>query len=802
MMIKKIFYAFSFLLLVANGAMQAQTIKGKIIDSETQKALPFVNIIFGSENHGCTSDIDGEFEITSPETEIYISYIGYFSDTIYINKKTQSYLLIELAPKLYNIEEVIILPGENPANRIIEKVVDNRDINNPEKMNSFSLRSYNKMIFTVEKDTTNLPDSLKYKKTKVEEAYENQHLLLLETVNKKEFLQPDQYNEEIIASKVSGFNDPIFSLIASQVQAFSFYNDFFELLDKSYINPISKGSARRYLFILEDTLYTAENDSVFVISFRPRKGKTFEGLKGFLHINTNKYAIQSVVAEPLEMNQGMRISIRQNYQFIDKQQWFPKELTTKIVWEKALTDKPYHYNMIANGKTYISDIELNPAVNKKSFSNVEVKIADDANKQTTDYWDENRTKPLSEIEKETYRIIDSISKAENLDKKLAGIETILTGKIPYKFVDIPLNKLFDYNEYEGFRLGLGFMTNAKISKIFSLGGYANYGFNDKAWKYGGDLIFNLHKNSESKIHFSYVNDVIEKSGYQFLEKPDFTSTEIYRKYFIENMDLIEKYQVSFGALIFKYLKFNLFLNQSDIRATDNYSFGETLTESTNQFSFSEIGIKLRYAYNEKYMQTLRARYTLGTNYPILYANFTKGTNWFNGEYEYTKIEARASKTFKTKSLGKTKITLVGGLADGNIPISKLYNGHGSYQPFSFEAENSFGTMRMGEFYSDRFFSVFFKHDFGYLFKTELFSPKLAIVNNYGIATLSNKQNHFDTIELKSYDKGYYECGLMLNNILNQSFTGLGFAVFYRYGTYAFDKTADNFAYKISFTFSL
>lgn len=797
---------FFVVLIIISNIICAQEITGKIIDSETKKPLPFVNIIYDDFNLGTTSNIDGEFLIKSPKPvkQLLISYLGYLSDTIQINNKNISdYFRIPLQPKTYNIEEVVILPGINPANRIIKKVFENRDLNNPEKMKSFSFTSYNKMIFTFEKNATNIPDSITYKKTKLEKKLEKHHLLVLETINEKQFIQPDKYNEKIVASKVSGFNDPLFSLIASQVQSFSFYKDFFGILDKMYLNPISKGSTKKYLFILEDTLYNEQNDTIFIISYRPRKGKTFDGLKGFLHINTNKYAIQSVIAEPLEKDQGMGITIQQNCEFVNNEQWFPKELITKIVREGALSSQPEDYDMIVKGRSYISDINLNPELNKKDFNNIELKVLEDANKKPDEYWETQRTQSLSEIEIETYRIIDSISKAENLEQKLAGLEAFMSGNIPYKCFDFPLNKIMDYNNYEGFRLGLGIMTNNKISKHFSIGGYFGYGFKDKAWKYGGDLILNLHENSESKLHFSYSNDLIEKSGYNFFEKPNLTTTEIYRKYMIENMDLIEKYEASFSLLSLQYLRTNIFFNQSFITPTDEYCFGENLTNSTNEFTFNEIGFQLRYAYNEKYMKTLRAKYSLGTNYPILFGNIIQGVNWLDGEYEYTKYEAKITKSFRTKSLGKTRIALVGGLVAGNVPISKLYNGHGSYQSFSIEAENSFGTMRMGEFYSDRFFSVFIKHDFGnLLFRTGKFSPKFALVHNYGIGTISNKDNHFTNVPLESIDKGYYECGLLINNILNQSFLGYGFGIFYRYGPYSFTNTADNFSYKLSLTIGL
>jgi len=398
---------------------------------------------------------------------------------------------------------------------------------------------------------------------------------------------------------------------------------------------------------------------------------------------------------------------------------------------------------------------------------------------------------ISEAELRAWHLIDSFKIAEQQEKEYKRLALMTNPFIYTKYLNLPITRLIDYNYYEGVRVGFGLMSNQNISKHFEVAGYFGYGFKDEDWKYGGDLILNLHEKTESKLHFSYMNDVNEKSGYHFLEKLDFTSTEIYRKYMIGKMDLIEKYQASFSLLILQHLRLNLYINQSHISTTDNYSFGSTLANSTNEFYFSEIGIQFRYAYKDPNLI-----------YPIICGNITQGTNWFNGNYEYTKIETKISQTLQSKTLGKTKLTLVGGLADGNIPITKLYNGHESYQSFSFEAENSFGTMRFGEFYSDKFFSVFFKHDFGYLLKTDFFSPKLAVIHNYGIASLSNKKNHFDSESIKSYDKGYYEGGLLINNILHSSLIGYGFGIFYRYGPYDFDKTADNFAYKMSITFGL
>ena len=89
-------------------------------------------------------------------------------------------------------------------------------------------------------------------------------------------MAPDRNYENVKANRISGFQDPIFVFLVSQVQSTSFYREFFQILDKSYINPISNGSENKYIFIIEDTLYTESMDTVFIISYRPRPNTNFD----------------------------------------------------------------------------------------------------------------------------------------------------------------------------------------------------------------------------------------------------------------------------------------------------------------------------------------------------------------------------------------------------------------------------------------------------------------------------------------------------------------------------------------------
>src|SRR6185437_14319356 len=233
-------------------------------------------------------------------------------------------------------------------------------------------------------------------------------------------------------SKVSGLKNSPFALVATQLQSFSFDGDFITVLDEKFLNPISEGSTRKYFFLLEDTLYSGK-DTVFVISFRPRENKNFDAMKGVLYINTNTYAIQNVIAEPGRKDNTISIKIQQKYEFIEGKQWFPVQLNTDWIWNNAVAsnkDSTKKTNLKSVSRTYIKDIVLNPEVKKFKF-----------------------------------------------------LEAVITNKIAIGFLNLNLNKILKFNNYESTRLGLGLHTNQKVSKVFTVGGYAGYGFKDKAWKY-------------------------------------------------------------------------------------------------------------------------------------------------------------------------------------------------------------------------------------------------------------------------------------------------------------------------------
>ncbi len=815
------------------------TLKGRLVDAVTGEPLAFVNIVYTDRGTGTTTGIDGGFSITTASLpgSLRLSYVGYETMTVIPSEDdVNRTMVIRMKQQPVLLEEVTVTPGINPAHRIIRKAYENRRLNNPEMLSSFSYTSYNKLYFTLVPDSVlsriNLPGSANVSirfaftggleteqngyeeetqaekvdssKIRLREFIEKQHIFLMESVSKREYRRPGRNNEQVVASRVSGFRDPSFTLLATQLQSFTFYDDHISIMDRSYLNPVSRGSTSRYSFILEDSMFTERDDTLFIISFRPYPGRNFDGLQGVVYINSNGYAIQNVIAEPFEPRSFFTVRIQQNYNFVEGKQWFPGALNTDIIFgrESVPTGTETRYNLVGIGKTYLSDIEIEPDLSRWRFSNVELKVAPDAYRTDNPHWEKFRVGTLTEKDLQTYHYMDSVGQEANFDRTLRLFETLASGYIPWGYLNIDYASLLDYNYFEGLRPGIRVLTNQRVSGRFSAGGHIAWGFKDRELKYGAETSLLLWRPGDVRLELSYSRDVEEAGGSGFYGTGVNLTSENYRRFMIGRMDYSEAYDAALSMQLVRHLEGRFYLNVREVIPGDAYVFTGEGT-GNGLFRFTEAGMQLRFAYRERFIQTPRGtRISMGTDYPVAWFNYGRGTGLFDGGYEYTRISAAASHTFTTRSMGRTSLVIEGGVTDRNMPYQILFSGKGSYRGFSVEAANSFATMRPSEFISDRFASLFLRHNFGsLLYRSGSFRPEVVLVTNMGIGKLSEPGNHLN-IPFSTMEQGYIESGLLVNNIIRQFFLGYGAGVFYRYGPYAFERTIDNFAFKLTLSVNL
>ena len=775
----------------------SQSIQGKVLDADTKEPLAFANFTFnGNPRLGTSSDIDGKFSLTSAQTitTLTCTYVGYETQTIAIqNTKSVVIYLKSLADKL---QEVVIKPTENPANAIIRKVIANKEKNNPENIASFKYKSYNKMVNDVKTDGTTKKDSLNGElKGKL---LKDSPLFMMESVSERKFIAPDISEEVVIGTKVSGFQNPSFASLATDLQPFSFYQDNIKLFDIQYLNPISKGSLKKYNFTLEDTIFQ-NKDTVYIISFQPKKNKNVEGLKGQLYINTNKYAVQNVIATPFETGK-MDIKIQQKYVFLENKYWFPEQLNYAL----QFTD----LKMVVDGKSYISDVQLEIPLRKKDFALESVSIDKLAAKKDSVFWNSYRSEKLSEAEQRTYRIVDSIGKENNFDKLLSSVEKLTQFKIGVGIFDLDLAKTIVYNKYEGLRLGLGAFTNEKLSEKWTFGGFFGYGTRDADWKYGGEVLYTFSKENEFKMGGKYQNNLIEAGSYGL--NAAMQNTFNLRNFQAYLMDNVKQASFSIEARSLRYLKWKMTLTQSATTPkylTEFQDNGQIYTD----YNDSNLRVDLRFGFKEKFISSFNQRLSVGTTYPVLSLSYAKGIkNVLNSDFNYDKIEVRVEQSFFTKNFGTTKYRIDLGIIDNPLPYGLLFTGEGSFdEKYPYMIPNYFQTILPYEFLSDQYAHLFLSHDFGgLLFKTGKFQPGVTLHNNFGWGTLSDKNKSSNQlIAYQTKEKVFMETGLQLDKLLKFNYMdigyfGLGAGIYYRYGAYENPNAKDNFVYKFSATFSI
>lgn len=826
---------FILILLSSNGFTQNYLYTGKVLDNKTKKGLAFVSILAVGDFKGVQTDIDGKFKIyTNKNTSKFrFQYVGYETKELELNAGTD--INIFLNEKDNKIKEVIVFAGENPAHRIIKRSIENKDKNNPEKLNSFKYISYNKFYFTGKKDSLlsaridsyavnstymkelKIKDSLAYEKrldsisiankkrtAKTDSIFNTQFLFLTETVTERSYLKPEKTKEKIKALKVSGLKNPQFVLIASQFQSFSFYKDYLKVLDKNYLSPLANGSTTKYFFNIEDTLYNA-NDSIFVISFKPMKGKNFDGLKGLLYINTDGFAIQNVIAEPAKSSY-FNIKIQQQYEKVEGV-WFPMQLNTDLDLGKSV--QVGDRTMYGVGRTYIKDLHINIDEKKKNFDGIVLDYDTKSIKSNTDsLLFKYRVDTLTILEKNTYRVIDSIGKAEKIDEKLKYLNILTKGHIPFaKYFQVDLKRIIGgFNDFEGLRLGMGVSTSEKLSKRFSLSTYFAWGTKDNKFKYGTGIQVPIYEKRDIVFSGSYSYDVIESGSVNFKgDKINFHDT--YRNFIVSNMDFQEGLEAILSARSQKYLLHNFYISQYKRNVTNLYTYLNENGVVSNSFDVREIGISTKWAYGEEFMRQAGQKISIGTKYPVVFfkISYLEGlTNSYN--QSFMKYDIKVNKSFMIRNVGKSSFQINAGLIDGFAPYPYAYNGRANNNgSFSLSTQGYFETMMMNEFLSSSYASIFFHHDFGkLLYQSKYFKPALAISSAAGWGELNNKIQH-NGIVYKTMEKGYYESGLIISDILSLKSNiynmGFGLGAFYRYGPYKNTVEKDNLAFKLNFSIS-
>lgn len=817
-----------------------QHISGILIDAKTNETLPFANIITNN-NQGTITNVDGKFILKSDKeiTELHISYIGYKTKKVAITKST-TFLKIKLTQDVESLNEVVITNAENPALRIIRNAIKNKKRNNIETaLNSFKFKAYNKLLVTANPDSISgkIDTIFKLKKgvkefVKVDSSnYEfkkeidRHHLYLTEKIAEHTFEIGKKKKETVLASRMAGFKNPIYEILAINIQDFSFYNETYTVAGTKYINPIANNALKHYEYQILDTIKNSNGKS-FMIHYKPKKKEKVVGLEGVLYIDNQSYAITSAISE---LRSIIDVKATQKFNYVsDNNIWFPIEthITIKKGKNKSgiklfggmigfSTEKKDSTTVKTNTKdasdiSYFSsktkhfDIEINTPVTVKKSANT-IEIVDEAYNRNEEYWNKYRTDSITKRGLETYVVIDSIIEKEGIEKKVTLARGLMKGYYATKYIDLDLGKIIGVNNYEGLRIGFGGVTNTNFSKKYRLESYIAYGTKDKDFKYhfGGSV--RLNRDSNTWLGASYTNDLKEAASLDFIsENNSFLGLNP------RNINISKFYNYKTTNILLEHdvqpnLETKLKLSAGKYTPKFNYQYISNSNLLTD-YNLTTATLGLQYNPKSEYMNSPIGKTRIKNAYPQYSLQITKSfDNILDSDFNFTQVNFKINHQIKRVNAATTSFLLQGGIVFGDAPISHLYNATPNYtfknpwiKRVTFSGKNSFETMAFNEFISDKYVMLQVKHKFRKRLKiTKKIKPQITLVSRAAIGDIENPINHTG-FTFKKMSKGYFESGIELNKI----YKGLGLSTFYRYGTYQNTDWSDNLAVKLTYQLSL
>ena len=828
------------LLLLPFLAFSQQQISGLLVDFQTNEVLPFANILTNN-NQGTITDVDGKFTLESSKniTEIRISYIGYESKIISINENT-TFLKIELTQNIESLNEVVITNAENPALRIIRNAINNKKKNNIEKaLSTFKFKAYNKLLVTANPDsiTGDLDTIYKLNKgvkefVKVDSSNYNfkkqidrSHIYLTEKISEHTFEIGRKKKETVLASRMAGFKQPIYELLALNIQDFSFYNETYTVAGTKYVNPIAKNALKHYEYQILDTVKNSVGNS-YMIYFKPIKKEKIVGLEGVLYIDNQSYAITSAISE---LRGIIDVKATQQFNYLaDDSIWFPVE--THITIRKGENNEPLSIfggavgfsndepdsTSTKNNKKDASDvsyfssktkhfnIEVNTPVTVKKSANT-IEVDENAYNRKEDYWNTYRTDSLTKRGNETYVVIDSIIKKEGIEDKIALARGLLKGYFSTKYIDLDLGKIIALNNYEGLRVGFGGVTNTNFSKKYRLESYIAYGTKDKDFKYHFGGAFRLNRDNNTWLGASYTNDIKEAAGLDFIaENNSFLALNP------RNINISKFYNYKTTNILLEHdiqpnLEAKLKLSSGKYTPKFNYQY-ITNSNLLTYYNLSTATLGLQFNPKSEYMNSPIGKTRIKNAFPQYTLQITKSfEDVLDSDFDFTQVNFKVNHKIKRVNRATTHILLQGGIVFGDAPISHLYNATPNstfknpwLKRVTFAGKNSFETMGYNEFISDKYAMLQIKHRFNKRLKiSKKIKPRVTLISRAAIGDIENPINH-NGLNFKKMNKGYFESGFELNQI----YKGFGLSEHYRYGYYQNPEWSDNLAVKLTYRLSL
>ncbi len=738
--------AFVLLLLIFSLAIDAQTIRGVVVDEETGDSIPHPGLQYKKGKVVVSGGSDGSFSIPRLNDEyLTVSAVGYKTLQILIGPNTPARMRITLKPDTKRLKEVTVRGKKgkysrknNPAVELMKRVIAAKKRNDLENHDYYRYDKYQKLTLAVNDIT---PAEVEKEKGKNRQwlvnqiefcPYNNKLFLPLsvdETVTQHIYRKdPKKEKTIVLGQRATGVNDLIQTgemlntVLKDVFTDVDLYDDQIRLLQYPFTSPIGKDAIAFYRFYIVDTVYV-DRDECYHLEFTPNNQQDF-GFRGELWVLTDSTLhvkkCRLSLPRKSDVNFTDNLSVTQEFTKLPNGEWV---LTTDDMYvEMSVVD--FLTKAVVIRTTRMTDYAFDPIPDKAFKGKAKVKYDPSSRMRGDDFWADNRTVELTGSERGMGTFIDNLTKTKGFKYLLFGMKVLIEnyvetgGKTHPSLVDIgPINTMVSTNFIDGMRTRLSAQTTANLNPHLFVSGYYARGWDSRKNYYKGQVTYSFNKKEympwefpKRTLTFTSTYDVCSPSDKFMPTDKDnvFTSfkwTDVDKMMFYNRQELAFEYEQDWG------FKTTVRLKTEENEACGKLYFtplslydAETPALEHGKIRTTEASIELRYAPGETYVNTKQRRLKINYDPPVFTLSHTVGVKGvLGGDYNYNFTEASVYKRFWLNSWGKLDVTLKGGIQWNKVPFPLLIMPAAN---LSYIVEDeTFNMINNMEFLNDRYASL-------------------------------------------------------------------------------------------------
>jgi len=733
-------------------------VKGTVTDTQN-KPLSFVSIYLDNTVTGTTSNDNGNYILDLSKKGTYtivFQFLGYktVKKTAVIDSFPHE-LNVQLTEENIQLNEISISTKDNPANKIIKNVIDNKD-KNTDKYGQYTAKFYSRGLYKIKDAPEKFLGQTLGDFGGGLDSTRSGIIYLSETVSSIKFQKkPKRFKEKIIASKVSGRDNGI-SFNRAEDANINFYDNSIEF-GNELVSPISTNAFGYYNFKLVGTFYDKNGKLINKINVLPKR-KNDPVFEGALHIVEDDWALYgadvTVTGAQVNIPAVDKLTLKQNYNYApENDAW--------ILISQTIDFKVDFFGFKFDGRfsSAYSEYDFTPQFTEASFSNEVLSFEKDATEKDSIFWNNLRPVPLTFEELQDYKVKDSINIVRKSQKYLDSLDEKrnkfgffspfkgYTHRNSFKkhtfSYEGPLFKT-GFNTVQGFYTGLGFNYFEEINdkgKWWNAGINVNYGFSEKRIR---PTLFFAKKWDNFSRPTLRIDGGIETL--QFNDREPILKLNNSISSLLNRFNYFKIYEKSFGKVKYTeeikngiYLSTSLeYANRKPLFNNSNYSFAATgknggyssnnplspddfINPAFVEHTIATLEVGATFVFGQKYLSYPNSKFNIGNEkFPTVAVNYIKRFGASNNELNSDVLMANVRQIVKAGNYGLMKYNLRAGafLKQKDIAFMDYLQVNGNQLTFPLDNQlMSFNLLEYYKFFSnDRYAEAHFEHNFkGFFF---------------------------------------------------------------------------------------